>query len=49
MVATSAFGMGINSNDICIVIYMKVPMSMSIYIKFNSIYIYYISNDIYIL
>ena len=44
MVATSAFGMGINSNDICAVIHVGVPMSMSIYTKFIYIYIYYIFN-----
>ena len=33
MVATSAFGMGINSNNIRVVIHVEAPMNMSMYIN----------------
>ncbi|RIA84551.1 P-loop containing nucleoside triphosphate hydrolase protein [Glomus cerebriforme] len=33
MIATSAFGMGINSNNIRVVIHAEAPMSMSMYIS----------------
>lgn len=44
IVATSAFGMGINSNDIHVVIHAEAPLSISKYINVPYFYLSYYSN-----